>query len=452
MLRALLAFAVLASGCGEDINDADPRLIPGGGVGDGAIKKKINVYVIDEDTDQPVGGADVLVGESEETPLEGITDSTGLFTLEDDSLSGAQTITVVADGYTVSTWLGANGANVTIPLSPTTPAGVPHALLEGTIEGWDSLPAPDTDHILLGLVSYSQTDDLGDPANEIEQPSVGGGVPANACVLHAQGSQCDWDLNVRPGTIALAAVIVDMDTKGTLTDDDDTVEVIGYAYKLGVVAEAGVDQSGLILEQVEIGGLTDVTVNLANAPSGLLDVGVVMGINLGDQGIMVLGLQQDAEGDTVLPLPKLEGDFAGAQYRATSYATTNFDADDSPSSLTVKRGITDLASPIQMGEWLMPATDLSYAAGQYSFTGVAGSPIHVVNFRDPSNNKVWDVAVLDGRSAFSLPVLDPDPLPSGSYDMSVGAYDGAADPMDFGIDEFLDVFERASTARETITP
>jgi len=452
MVRVILALALIATGCGDDVNDADPRVIPGGGVSDGAIKKKINIYVIDGDTDEPVSGADVLIGEPAETPLEGTTDSTGLFIAEDDSLSGPQTITVVADGYAAATWFGANGANVTIPIDPDGEPSVPHALLEGTIDGWDSMPAPETDHLLLALVNYSQTDRIGDPVNEIPQPSVAGSLPANACVVTAAGSQCDWQVNARTGTIALAAIIVDMDSKGTLTNDDDTIEVIGYAYKLGVDVAAGVDQDGIVLDQIEIGGLTDVTIDMSTSPSGLGDVGILMGIDLGEQGILVLGLQQDAGGGVELPLPKLEGDFAGATYQATAYATTDFDTEDSPASLIIKRGITDLASPIAMGDWMVPATQLAFDSGTYSFTGVSGTPFHVADFRDNSNNKLWDVALLDGRTSFSLPTLEPDPLPNGSYDMTIGAYDGAADPNDFSIDEFLAVFVRAATARETFTP
>jgi predicted secreted protein len=52
----MLVFAA----CGG--NDVDPRVIAGGGVGDGEIDGELNVYVIDTSTDAPIAGAMVQVG------------------------------------------------------------------------------------------------------------------------------------------------------------------------------------------------------------------------------------------------------------------------------------------------------------------------------------------------------------------------------------------------------
>src|SRR5262245_14224624 len=113
-LAWLLVCAGIAGACGGGSNSADPMLIPEGGVGSGRIDGKVNVYVIDSDTYAPINGATVYVG-----ALSGSTDATGLHTFEDGSLSGPQTISATATGYAASTWIGANGANVTIPLDKT---------------------------------------------------------------------------------------------------------------------------------------------------------------------------------------------------------------------------------------------------------------------------------------------------------------------------------------------
>jgi hypothetical protein len=449
-----LGLAVAAAGCGgEDKNDAEPRLIAGGGVSDGAIDGRVNVYVIDDDDEGPVNGATVFIGEPGEEPIDGVTDSTGLITIDDDALEGPTTITVVANGYVTSTWFGANGANVTIPLNPDgDPADPPQATLGGTIDAWDDLPEPAANHFLVGIVSYSQTTDLGDPANEIQQPGAGaGGLAPNMCFKATGVSECDWELISRAGTVTVFAAILDIDTKGTEDGSDDTNEIVGLAYQLDVDVQDGVDQSGLTLEQVEVGALTDVELIVDDPPSGLADVGVIVGMYLGDSGMLMVGFTQDPE--EPLTIPELTGDFAGAEYRAFAFAGDLEDEDDDdPGSTILLRGITDLSGGIEFGEWMLLPTDIAETQGEYSFTPVDGSALHTVGFNDLQGDEVWGVALLDGRTSFSLPPVTPDPIPSGSYDIIVQALDGDIDLQDFAIDELIDRFDRVSSNRKTITP
>ena len=109
---------------GNGINDVDPVVIPGGGVGSGAIRGELNVHVVYVEGDQPIAGADVRVGEPDDPePLTDVTDSNGLVVFSDNGLNEPQTITVTAAGYGAATWFGANGANVTVALGryPATP-------------------------------------------------------------------------------------------------------------------------------------------------------------------------------------------------------------------------------------------------------------------------------------------------------------------------------------------
>src|SRR5829696_8388047 len=91
-------------------NDAEPRLIAGGGIGDGAIDGRLNVHVIDG-AGAPVVNATVRVDDTDKT-----TNEKGLVIFED--VDGPQTIAVKADTYRSAVWVGANGANVTIQLKP----------------------------------------------------------------------------------------------------------------------------------------------------------------------------------------------------------------------------------------------------------------------------------------------------------------------------------------------
>jgi hypothetical protein len=452
-LGITICIALTAAACGHDKNMADPRLIAGGGIGDGSIAGRVNVYTIDGDTDDPVSSAEIYIGEPGDEPLEVVTDSSGLVTVDDDVLDGPTTITVVADGYVTSTWFGADGANVTIPLNPVDdPTDIPQATLSGTIDGWADMPAPDTDHFIVGIVSYSQTDDLGDPENSLEQPAGGNGLAANACVMAEFLTECDFEVNVRTGTITVFAMVVDIDTKGTFEDDtDDTNEIIGFAYKTGLTVEDGVDQSGITLDPVEIGAMTDLDVVVPSLPSGLDDVGVIMGMDTGDEGILMLAFTDDPDNE-VLAVPKLEGDFAGATYRAIGFAGNADDDDDddsAPSSTILLRGITDLGAEIDLGEWLALPTNVDLTAGEYSFTPVEGAALHTAELVNTIGDTKWDVVLLDGRTAFTLPGLDIG-VPN-TFDFAVSALEGDIDVTDFAIDDVIDSIDRTSRNRERVS-
>ena len=448
-----ICIALVAAACGDDKNMADPRLIAGGGVGDGSIAGRVNVYTIDGDTDDPVGSAEIFIGEPGDESLEATTDSSGLVTVDDDLLDGPTTITVVANGYITSTWFGADGANVTIPLeAKDEPTNLPQATIGGTIDGWEDLPAPDTGHFYVGIVSYSQTDDLGDPVNNLEQPSGNNGLPANACVLAEFLTECDFEVNSRTGNVAIFATIIDIDTKGTEADTDDTNEIIGFAYKLDVTIEDGVDQSGVILEQIEIGAMTDVSLVVPRLPSGLDDVGAVMALDTADNGILMIGFFGDPQQD-VISVPKLSGDFSGDTYRAIAFAGNEDDEPDdesTPSSTILLRGISDLTADIDLGDWLELPTDVALSSGEYSFTPVDGAALHTASIVNTIGDTKWDIVLLDGRTAFTLPGLDPDPVPS-TFDLAVSALEGSLDVTDFAIDDVIDSIDRTSRNRKRVS-
>jgi len=449
-IGALLASAAACGG--DDDNLAEPRMIAGGGLGDGAIKGRVNVYVIDSETDDPVGGATVSIGEPGEEPIEGATDSAGLFTVDDGGLDGPTTITVIANGYVAQTWFGANAVNATIPIDPiNSSSSVPHAMLSGTIAGWDALPEPPTNHATLALVSYSQTRQLGDPANELVQPAGTGGLPGNACVRSSFLTQCDWDVNSRAGKIAVFAIIVDLDTKGTAGGDDDTTEVIGFAYEPGVTVEDGVNQGGLSLTQLPVGAMTEIGAVVPAAPSGLNEVGIIMGLDVGDDGIMMVGYLDDPANRMLIPA--LQDDFSGDYYRAYAFAGPAGDdpEDDDPMSARLLRDITDLGSDVDFGDWMALPKDVSETSGEFSFAPVAGAALHVASFRDSQGNEVWGAVLLDGRTTFSLPAITPDPLPTGQVTLLVSAFDGDVDLQDFAIDDFQELMDALSRDRGTFT-
>ena len=432
-----LAMALSALGaCGSDINDAPPRLIPGGGIGDGAILGLVHVTVIDGDTDQPIGNAAVRLGEPGETPLEGLTDSAGLLTIEDGSLDGATTVTVTHEDYVASTWFGANGANITIPLTvrDQSPEAVPQAQLEGGINGWDTLPIPPQGHLILGVVTATQSGELGDPANEIPQSMM----DQNVCVrLPFIGGDCDWTLDSRTGDLGLYALIIDLDTA------TEEIEIIGLAYKLGVTVEADVGQNGIMLDLVEAGALENLDVTLPMPPPGL-DATALLGLDLGDAGLMITDFL-DPEAPTVT-VPSLVGDFASATYTGIAIAEGSGGA-----AAIVINDLPVSDGAVDFGEWLSLPSELAYAGGEYSFTPSADASLHIVDIADSNGDNVWAIALADGRTSFTLPGLDPDPLPSGELTFTVNALDIAIDLQDFSLDDLLQDIARTASNEHTFT-
>ncbi len=430
---SILALAAACGGGGS--NDVDPMLIPGGGVGSGAIDGEVNIFVIDSQTDQPIGGATVRVGEAEVADaLTGTTDSSGLITFTD--VSGAQVITVTATGHAASTWFGANGANVTIPLDPSTDVTVPTAHTAGTIMGWSTMAAPMTmDHYLAAIVLYTSTEDIGAPENQIAQGNPPGNVCLKAAGLPDPG--CDWDLTSRTGAQAHYALILDGDSKGTITDpNDDTYELIGFAFKGNLTLNAGDDMTGEVLVPVDMADLATVTVSFPAAPAGLNTVLGVPVIDLGAQGQAVLLAPPFTPTVVMGKVPALTGDLAGATYDFFARATPTA-MDDIPSSTSFLRG-QDIGAAVNFPAWLPTPSDVTASQGTYSFGAAAGASVHVGEFRDSAGRPAWNVSLLDGRTSFTLPTLTPDALPTGDVTLVVNALSlPSFDPMNFSVDALL---------------
>ncbi len=448
-----LLFSAACEGGGS--NDVDPRLIEGGGLGDGEIDGKVNIYVVEGETSESVAisGAKIYIGEPGEEATFGETDSTGLLTVEDGSLDGPTTITVVAGGFVTSTWYGANGANITIPLDRLIERNdFGRATLSGSVEGWTDVPEPATNHFIAGVLGYSQTNGLDDPANEIEQPSGGSGLAPNLCVRTPQETECTWSIITRTGEVALYATIIDIDTKGTESEADDTSEVIGYAYALGLTVEDDVRQSGITLQMVASSALSEVDIAHPSVPSGVDTAGVLLGIDLGDAGTMMLGVLETENGTSMLA-PDLSGDFAGATYRSYAFASNKDDDDEDgrPTSAVLLRDISDVSGGIDFGDWLELPSGLAIADGVFSYSSAAQSALSTAEIRNSSNDKLWSMVFLDGRTSFELPTLPTDPIASGTFNYSVSSFDDTINLLDFQIEDIGDTIARISTNRVEFT-
>jgi len=409
-----LACAALAA-CGG--NDVEPRLIAGGGIGDGSIDGRVNVHVIDGD-DAPVGNATVRVGDTELT-----TDETGLAIFED--VHGAQTIAVKAGGFRSAVWVGANGANVTIPLVPATVPVPDQATLSGTIPGWGSITVGQN-HIKAAIVTYSQTDELGDGANEIK-------TPLNGNICGAASATCNWTLAARTGPLTVFAMIVDRDTKGTLPETDDTTAVIGWASRT-VTVEKNVSQSGLELAMVEAGNLQNVTVDLGTPPAALTQTTSIIGIEVSRDEVIQLPLFLATDQTKLLaPKPTVFG--ADATYRLSAIAQSASGADGAQ-SVVVRRGDRDAA--LAAGAWLVPPTGVSVTRTSASFERVADAKLHSIAWEDAAGKRLLEITVLDGGvTQVDIPALVSLPV-SGMLDARVTGIGADIDLDDFSLEEDRD--------------
>lgn len=442
MRSSLLLVLLGAVGCGEDSvptpevdspqgNHPDPRVIAGGGIGDGAIDGVVNLYVIDDDTRAPISGAEVRVGD-----LAGTTGADGLFVAE--GVVGPQDILVKASGHRKELWLGANGANVTINLEADNAGDPPSVTLTGTILSYDTVPfTPAANHAKVALITYSQTDELGDPANDIATPAPGPNQLApNICI----DEPCNFTVNTRTGRLTLIATILDYDSKGTPEDTDDTTTVIGYALKQGIdTASASGSQDLTVLAPAST---QTVAVDYDTPPAALTDHAALIGIELGADGVLPVATLT-ANAPSVLA-PKVSALTGATGYRLTAFASDG--ATPVAQSIALRRG---LAGPtLGAGSWLAPPTGLSLTKQGGSWSNANGATIHGIELSQGAT-RLLNVSVFDGRTSFELP--SSITLPSGPIDAAVNAI-GATDfdLTEFSLDADRDKIDRVGSQQTTI--
>jgi len=422
---------VVSMSCGGVSGPPMPRLIPGGGIGDGAVNGTLHVHVTDDDTRAVIGSATVRVGESAApSPCQATTDSTGLASFEPEncpSLKGPVTVTVSATGYAPTTWIGANGANLTIPIRATSRPAIDTATVTGTIAGWDDLPAPATNHATLAIVAASQAPDLGDRANDLPQGerqiTVAGVVPlsiaANVCVRNALANDCNWRLTTRTGRQAHFAIIADQDNKGTDAEADDTITVIAWAVKTGLSLSANDSATGETLTIIADADMVALNASFASPPSGMDDIVGYPVLELGDDGRIPIILPALNATNTMTRVPKTIGPLAGATLGLIAQARDAADKVE-PATLRWLRNVNPTGT-VAVNDWLPPPSSLAASSGTFSFAPVAGATLHGAEIRTMAGERLWSVSIFDGSTSFTLPGLSPAPIPAGMTRLQTSA-------------------------------
>jgi hypothetical protein len=436
-------------------------MIPGGGVADSGINGHLFVYVTDEETRAVVSSASVRVGDaSDPAPCTVLTDSTGLARFEPDScpgLKGPVMLTVSANAYAPATWIGVNGTNITLPLRPTNPPAVDSASVKGTIAGWESLPAPAANHQTLALIVYSQSNALGDRANEIPQGTrkvrvllTDVDVPGNLCVINAAVSDCNWELKTRTGAQAIVGIIVDQFTNGTDDDADDTFTVTSYAMKRGLSYTAGETAAGVTLEMIPDTDMQTFTASFPSLPSGMDYMGAFPALELGEEGRIGLTVPALDMARTTTRVPKLAGMLAGAHYSLIATAQDSMEQ-PSPSTLAWVHE-APVGATVSVPAWLPPPSNVSVSGGTYSFSVVPGATIQGGEIHNITGQRVWSITMFDYTTGFTLPGLSPDPLPVGMLTFEATAMQIPGINLgNFKIDDVRDRITGMSSAVVTFT-
>ncbi len=445
MRSTLLLLLVGAVGCGEDAvttpevdsvpgNRPDPRVIPGGGIGDGPIDGVVNLYVIDEDSRDPIPGAEVRVGTT-----AGTTDADGLFVAE--GVVGPQDIVVKAASHRKELWVGANGANVTVDLEKDLQPAPPSATLSGTITNFASVPfTVQANHAKVALVSYSQSDDLGDPANEIATPAPGPGqLPPTVCF----SDPCNFTINTRIGKLALLATILDFDNNGTPADDtDDSSVVIGFAVRRGIDTATATGAQDLTV--IADSNTQTIAVNFDNPPSAQTVHGAVVSIELGDEGVLPVATTFGVASPS-LKVPKVSALTGSTGFRLTAIATDG--ALVPAQSIAIRRGLS--GPTLAAGSWLAPPTGVSITKQGGSWTNASGATVHSIELAQGAA-RLLNVTVFDStRTSFEVPTLIT--LPSGPLQATVNALGATGfDVTDFSLDADIDKIDRVAGQQTTV--
>lgn len=420
MRRTILCLLVTTAitGCGDDGGPAPipPRVIPGGGIGDGPIDGVANLYVIDDATRKPVHGANVRIGD-----VSGTTDVDGLFVAE--GLTGAQTVVVTAGTYRPEMWVGANGTNLTLNMQPASDPVVAKANLSGTI-GLTSIVLP-AGHMITASVNYSQTDDVGDLGNNIETPNG-----ANVCFTGVQNNQpCTFTVASRTGHVGLIAAIYDRDLKGTPANPaDDTQTLIGWATRTGITVTGGVDQSGQDLTLVSGGNLGTVTIDFGTTPAGLSSVAAVVGIKLPIEGVFQLPVLVTPTSASVLaPKPAA---FGATSYQLVGLANNGSDP-ATTESIVIRRALA--GTSLAAGTWLVPPQTASLTRTGASWSAVDATSVYSVEYGQGSAH-LLNVTVFDGSTQITVPDLVT--LPTGAIQGKVSAIGATGlDVNEFALDD-----------------
>ena len=221
---------------------------------------------------------------------------------------------------------------------------------------------------------------------------------------------------------------------------DDTSKLIGWAFKTPVTVEAGVDQSGLALTQVEAGNLQTITLDTGTPPASLSNLTPIVGIEMSKDEVIQIPAMIESLGVTnpvsatslLVPKPTV---FAGtATYRFTVIAQTSSTAMGAQSAV-IRQGLAGPA--LAAGTWLASPTGVTATRTSGSWDLVTGARAQSMNGSDSTNELLEITTFNTKRKQVDVPSLVALPT-SGTLNARANAIGADLDPNDFSLDDDSD--------------
>ena len=284
----------------------------------------------------------------------------------------------------------------------------------------------------------SQTDSLGDPANDIQQTVAN----QNICIGTATASPCPFTVTTRTGNVALIAAILDVDLKAA-GPTDDVSTLTRWAYVAGLDVVAGANQTGKALALVPTAMQGNVTV--AFGTPVLPNVVGVVGIELGDDGVFALPILLPPTATTLLA-PNAAVFGSAARYRFTGISSNT--ATPAAQSFVLRKHLA--STTLDAMDWLGAPTATNVTAATGAWTNVPGATIHSVEYRSGAT-RALNVTMFDGSTSFTVPAGVT--IPTGSLTANVSALGAPGlDLHDFALDSDFDKIVQFASQPVVITP
>jgi hypothetical protein len=346
----------------------------GGGLGGGELSGNLTVTVLDWNTEEPVPGACVVVGDPSVSPFGGTTNAAGQISFSSSELSGPQNITIAKWCYEKTTFVSANASQVTVFLQAwqdlrcappgALPPGGGTGRLGSFVEGelvwrgpieygpnlWDNIPTPRANEVRVSYV-YATKRGFDDFQANPDQ----GGDTIQRVTEEVQGQRgYPYKIYASPGGFAVYALA----GLENMTTGEFVPYVLGVGRNVLVGPGATMSNVDIVMEHL-LDRVIDVdvrpgVVRHARGPERLQVRGA---IDLGGEGIIfpVVGARSynvatalsNARPLRLVGQPALTGGLADARLLLDAVWGTGTDFVD-PRTTVVKSGIFEVSGGVVM--------------------------------------------------------------------------------------------------------
>ncbi len=437
-LRALrcgiLGFACALPACGDDegakpATAPEAREVSGGGVTGDALGARLSVVVVDAISGRRVPGALV---QRANTAANARTNHVGVTGL-DVGTERPVIVTVSAAGYVPASWQGLQGSMLTVPLVPSG-YRAPHALVSGTLDGWEALQPSAPSRYLIAHFAHSRRPDLDSIDTVIERDAT----EQVTCTKRGGSDPCRFSLRVPVSRRTVFVSVAEVDEQNTENEpSDDTFSVVALGLTGNLSLTAGGSAPGLRMSFQLASALSRVRVDPTRLPDLSRAVVGLPGVNASGEVLLFDAFPRAPEF-----LVPSRSDLPDA--KLWSVATAN-DAPDGTRLRAFVRGIdvpeTGASVQLESGA-LRAAPAVTRTPGGGLVVDAAGGLVQVRGYR--GTELVAEAMLLSAPYEVTLPAaVAPDAI-------TVTAYEAALNPAEMSLQN---VRERAlSLAERTIAP